>query len=161
MMRRYLAALVVILTGCAAIGHHVGVRPGDVAPSWSDALSSGGTLASASLAGKPVYLNFFATWCPPCNIEAPWIEVMQKRYGSRGLHVVGVDMEENAAAAKRFVAKYNLTYPVVVDSGALENLFNVNGLPVHVFIGRDGKIKRVVVGEMSNAEIESSVKGIL
>jgi cytochrome c biogenesis protein CcmG, thiol:disulfide interchange protein DsbE len=139
----------------------VGAVAGDRAPSWRDPVATGGALSSASLRDVPVYLNFFASWCPPCNEEAPWIETLQQRYDSRGLHVVGVDVEENAAIARRFSDKYHLTFPVLVDPGTLANLYRVNGLPVHVFIKRDGSISRIVVGEMSRAQITSAVRAIL
>lgn len=150
-----------VLVACGAASHRVGIQPGNVAPSWSDPLSSGGTFAYASLHGRPVYLNFFATWCPPCNVETPWIEQFSKQYAKRGLHVVGIDMSESARAAGGFAAKYHLTYPVVVDGGTLQDLYNINGLPVHVFIRRDGTIYRTVIGEMSRSEIEDSVKAIV
>lgn len=108
-----------------------------------------------------MYLNFLASWCPPCNEETPWIEKLQRRYRAEGLRVVGVDVEENSAIARRFSAKYALTYPVLVDQGTLANLYRVNGLPVHVFIKRDGTISRIVVGEMSDAQITSAVRAIL
>ncbi len=161
MIERIAAVAVLLLAACGASSHSVGIRPGDVAPPWSEPLSTGGTLSTATLRGSPVYLNFFATWCPPCNDEAPWIESLQQRYGNRGLHVVGIDMEESAPLAQRFRAKYHLTYPVVVDSGTLERLYNINGLPVHVFIKADGTIYRSVIGEMSKAEIHAAVRAIL
>ena len=65
-----------------------------------------GTLALASLRGKVVYLNFFATWCPPCNEEAPAIDALQRRSTARrGLQVVGVDVLENAAESRRVSAR--------------------------------------------------------
>ncbi|HUY41203.1 MAG TPA: TlpA disulfide reductase family protein [Candidatus Dormibacteraeota bacterium] len=161
MSTRLALVAVLLLAACGTSSHATGIRPGDVAPSWTDPLSTGGRLAFSSLRGKPVYLNFFATWCPPCNDEAPWIEDLQRRYGTRGLHVVGIDMAESAPLAQRFRAKYHLTYPVVVDGGTLEQLYNINGLPVHVFIKRDGTIYRSVVGEMSKAEIQAAVRVIL
>ncbi|MHB8145720.1 MAG: TlpA family protein disulfide reductase [Vulcanimicrobiaceae bacterium] len=135
--------------------------PGVQAPAWSDPLSSGGVLASASLSGKPVYLNFFASWCPPCNAEAPSINVLYERYKARGLKVVGVDVLENAGKARGFIEKYHLAYPVVIDSGLLRDAYNVNGLPVHVFIARDGTIRNIVIGEMEPAEINAAIKSIL
>ncbi len=152
-----------ILCACVtACGHsHIGTARGDVAPAWTDPLATGGSLSTASLTGKPVYLNFFATWCPPCNVETPWIESFSKQYAGRGLVVIGIDMQESARAASGFRAKYHLTYPVIVDAGTLENLYSINGLPVHVFIARNGTIYRKVIGEMSKPEIESALKAIL
>jgi cytochrome c biogenesis protein CcmG/thiol:disulfide interchange protein DsbE len=160
-MKRILVALTLVALAACSGGGRAGTAQGDLAPAWSDPLSTGGTLSYASLQGKPVYLNFFATWCPPCNVETPWIEQFSKQYRRDGLSVIGIDMEENARAANGFRAKYQLTYPVVVDAGTLEALYDVNGLPVHVFIARNGTIYRKVVGEMSKSEIQSDLKAIL
>ncbi len=160
-MRKGLALLLLgVLAACASSGK-AGVRAGDVAPTWSDPLVGGARFSFASLKGSPIYLNFFASWCPPCNVETPWIERFSKEYASRGLHVIGIDEEENASTARAFAEKYHLTYPVVVDADTLENLYRINGLPVHVFIRRDGTIYENIAGEMSQAEIESAIKAIL
>lgn len=136
-------------------------KVGALAPDWTQPTATGGTLSLASLHGKAVYLNFFATWCPPCNEEAPGINALAKRYASRGLQVVGVDELENRSKAQQFVKKYGLIYPAIVDDGTLQNQYRVNGLPVHVFIDRSGTVRKMVVGEMSQPEIATAVKSIL
>ena len=134
---------------------------GSVAPNWTEAKAGGGTLELASLKGKAVYLNFFATWCPPCNEEAPAIDALQHKYASQGLQVVGVDVLENAAAAAKFRDEHKLSYPALVDSGTLRDEYNINGLPVHVFIDRAGIVKNIVVGELSPSEMDENVQRIL
>ncbi len=131
------------------------------APNWTQPTSTGGTLTLSSLRGKAVYLNFFATWCPPCKDEAPYINSLQKQYGSRGLQVVGIDELENAKLAESFRQQFHLVYPAVVDSGTLQAQYLINGLPVHVFIGRDGVIRKIIAGEMPRDEILRNVLSIL
>lgn len=163
-MGRVALALVLsgILAGCAS--HHAAGTPGRVGgpePKWSLPTTTGEKLTQKSFAGKPVYLNFFATWCPPCNEEAPDVNAMEKKYGAQGLQVVGVDEAENVDKARTFVKEHNLVFPAVVDDGTLEDAFLVNGLPLHVFIGRDGVIQMIHPGEMSRAQIESAVRSLL
>jgi len=134
---------------------------GSPAPDWSEPEASGGTLALSSLKGKAIYLNFFATWCPPCNEEAPAINALQQKYGARGFQVVGVDVLENANSAKKFVMEHHLLYPALVDSGTLRDEYNINGLPVHVFIDRGGVVRNIVVGELSPAEMDENVQRII
>jgi cytochrome c biogenesis protein CcmG, thiol:disulfide interchange protein DsbE len=134
---------------------------GQPAPSWSEPSLSGSRLTLASLHGKAVYLNFFATWCPPCNEEAPAIDALQRTYGARGLQVVGVDVLESSAKAAKFRSSHHLNYPVVVDAGTLRDQYNVNGLPVHVFIDRDGIVRKIVVGALSPADMRTNVEHIL
>lgn len=138
-----------------------GARVGQPAPNWTQPTAAGTKLSLQSLRGRPVYLNFFATWCPPCNEEAPGINALQKQFASRGLQTVGVDELEDAAKAKQFVRKYGLVYPAVVDDGTLQGQYNVNGLPVHVFIDRAGVIRKIVIGEMSRPAIAEAIKAIL
>jgi cytochrome c biogenesis protein CcmG, thiol:disulfide interchange protein DsbE len=134
---------------------------GQPAPGWNEPSLPGSRLALSSLRGKTVYLNFFATWCPPCNDEAPAIDALQRAYGARGLQVVGVDVLENSAKAAAFRNSHHLNYPIVIDGGGLRDQYNVNGLPVHVFIDRNGIVRKIVVGTLSAAEMRANVEQIL
>jgi cytochrome c biogenesis protein CcmG, thiol:disulfide interchange protein DsbE len=134
---------------------------GQPAPQWSEPALDGATLSLASLKGKAVYLNFFATWCPPCNEEAPAIDALARAYGPDGLQVVGVDVLENARKAELFRSEHRLSYPIVVDTGTLRNQYEVNGLPVHVFIDRSGVVRNIVVGELAPSAIRSNVERML
>ncbi len=166
-MRAKFTMLLGALVLCACSTHTAGsgasslARVGQPAPGWTQTTSGGTKLSLASLRGRPVYLNFFATWCPPCNEEAPDVNALQKQFAGRGLQTVGIDELENAAKAKQFVRKYGLVYPAVVDDGTLQSQYSVNGLPVHVFIDRRGVIKKIVIGEMSKKQISAALQTIL
>ena len=136
-------------------------RVGSVAPNWTQPTTLGSKLNLASLRGKAIYLNFFATWCPPCNEEAPAIEKLQRDLGPRGLQVVGIDVLENARKAAEFQHTHGIDYPVVVDDGTLRDQYLVDGLPVHVFIDRAGVIRKVVVGELSPEQMRANVLVLL
>ncbi len=160
MMKRFaIALLVAAIAGCGS-PQTVAVA-GKLAPDWTLPTAGGANISLASYRGKAVYMNFFATWCHPCNVETPGIEVLSHRYASRGLQIIGVDEFEGAQKARSFVKKFGLTYPAVVDGGTLRDQYNVNGLPVHVFVKRDGTIASIRAGEMSRAEIESAIRAIL
>ncbi len=171
MANRILAASALVAIALAGCGHggNAGspgeaagpARVGRVAPNWSEPSLPGPSLTLASLHGEAIYLNFFATWCPPCNAEAPAIDALQRRYGGRGLQVVGVDVLENARKASLFRNQHHLSYPVVIDSGTLRDQYDVNGLPVHVFIDRSGVVRKIVVGELSPADMRSNVERLL
>ena len=170
-MDRVASVAIAVALGAAACGHGSAsdgsgssdqpARVGQPAPAWSEASLPGPTLSLAALHGKPIYLNFFATWCPPCNEEAPAIDALSKAYADRGLAVVGVDVLENASKAGAFRAQHHLTYPVVIDSGILRRQYQINGLPVHVFIDRTGVVRKIVVGELSPAGMRENVERIL
>lgn len=158
-MVKKLLALTALLASCS--GQTQVAAVGGAAPAFSEQTVAGPTLTMDALKGKPVFLDFFATWCPPCNEEAPDVNAIAKTYGSQGLQVVGVDVLENAEKAKKFVDLHHLTYPAVVDSGALRDAYNINGMPVAVFIDKTGIIKKIETGEITKAEMLADVKAIL
>jgi cytochrome c biogenesis protein CcmG/thiol:disulfide interchange protein DsbE len=154
-----IAAAVIAAKPAAALA---APRVGQPAPAFSLPTIDGKTLTLASLRGKAVYLNFYATWCPPCNEEAPVIGRLSDKYKARGLTVLGVDELEDATKAKEFLTKHHLTYGAVVDGdGKAGKDYGALGLPVHIFIGRDGVVKTFRYGEMNPDEIEAAIKGIL
>ena len=136
-------------------------RVGEPAPGWSEPTTQGSSLSLATLHGKLVYLNFFATWCPPCNEEAPAIDALAREYRARGVQVVGVDVLENARKAAEFARTHRLSYPVIVDDGTLRDQYAINGLPVHAFIDRDGVVRSIVVGEISTLDMRGNVDRLL
>ena len=137
-------------------------QTGAPAPNFSlELIANGsGTVSLDKYHGRGVYLNFFASWCIPCKAEVPSISRLSKIYAKRGVVVVGVDELESLDAAKSFVARYKLPYPIGLDSGALGASYGLIGLPLHVFIGPDGKIVARRSGEMSESEIRSSLDQI-
>ncbi len=165
MVRHVIAvvAVTLVLAACAGASKDgtTVAQVGAAAPSWSDPLVGGGTFDSSQLHGSPVFMDFFATWCPPCNAEAPKIDAAYREYAPQGLRVVGVDVQETAAKAKEFVAEHHLTYPAVVDAGTLSDAYQINGMPVGVFIDKTGVVRRIVVGEMTRAQLDANVKAIL
>ncbi len=154
-------ALVGAVAGCAQSGSPQHASIGAAAPSFSEQTATGTTPTMAALEGKPLWLSFFATWCPPCNEEAPVISSVRNEYAARGLQVVGVDVLENATKARQFVAMHHLSYPAVVDSGALRDAYDINGMPVNVFIDKSGVVRSIEIGELTRSEMEADVKKIL
>jgi cytochrome c biogenesis protein CcmG/thiol:disulfide interchange protein DsbE len=162
MSRFAFAAVLTVAVVAAPIVALAIPRVGQPAPAFSLPTVGGKTLTLADLKGHPVYLNFYATWCPPCNAEAPEIGTLSTKYKSRGLTVLGVDELENPQKAKEFLTKYHLAYDAVVDSdGTMGRDYGAIGLPVHIFIDRGGVVKTYRQGEMYPDEIEAAIKGIL
>jgi peroxiredoxin len=94
----------------------------------------------SELKGKVVLLNFWATWCPPCNRELPDLEALYRKYGEQGLVVLAVSDEE-AGKVQPFIRKQKFTYPVLLDPGRKVNeLFEIEGIPKSFIYDREGKI---------------------
>lgn len=155
-----IAAATMLLAACSPASPSI-AQVGAPAPSWSEPRLAGPRLSLDQLRGKAVYLNFFATWCPPCNEEAPTIDGLSRRYAARGLQVVGVDVLESAPKAASFARAHRLTYPVVVDDGTMRDRYRVNALPVHVFIDRHGVVRQIVDGEMDASQMRAAIERIV
>jgi cytochrome c biogenesis protein CcmG/thiol:disulfide interchange protein DsbE len=104
-------------------------------------LDRSGKLELASLRGKAVVLNFWASWCVPCKQEAAALERTWRRYESRGLVVVGVDVRDFRGDARHFMRAHSLTYPVVHDGpGSVIGPYGLTGYPETFFVGRNGRL---------------------
>jgi cytochrome c biogenesis protein CcmG, thiol:disulfide interchange protein DsbE len=152
------AALTLVPAAALAIPQ-VGKAP----PAFSLPSPGGKPVALDGLRGKPLYVNFFASWCGPCNAEAPAIGKLRAQYAKRGLQVLGIDELDPPGAAQAFQRKYANPYGLVAidDDGAVGKKYGTIGMPVHVFIDRHGVVKTFRVGEMSAAEIETAIKDAL
>jgi cytochrome c biogenesis protein CcmG, thiol:disulfide interchange protein DsbE len=115
------------------------------APAFTlERLDQPGTLSLSDLAGKPLVVNFWASWCIPCRDEAPRLQEVYERYRGRGLVVLGVDFQDFRGDAKRFIERFGLTYPNVYDGkGSLVGKWGLRGVPETFFVDRRGN----VVGE--------------
>lgn len=134
---------------------------GDDAPAFALPKANGGTVALAKYKGKPLYVNFFASWCGPCNDEAATVGALYGKYRAKGLQTVGVNEQEDANKALGFAKKYKWPFAVAVDGGDMAKAYGVVALPVHVFIDRHGKISTYRLGQMSPGEIEDAIKKIV
>jgi cytochrome c biogenesis protein CcmG, thiol:disulfide interchange protein DsbE len=98
-------------------------------------------LTLASLRGKAVVLNFWASWCAPCKEEIPALEATWKQHRAHGLVVVGVNVQDAAGDARAFARRTGITYPLVRDKGAKTlDRFSVISLPETLFVNRRGQI---------------------
>ena len=112
--------------------------------------------------GKVVLLNFWATWCGPCQVELPKFEAWQKKYGAQGLQVVAVSMDDGDAPVRRTVRRLHLDFPVVMGDAAIGDAYGgVLGLPVTFLINREGKIVARFQGDSDLNKVELQVKGLL
>ncbi|MBC5824241.1 MAG: TlpA family protein disulfide reductase [Candidatus Eremiobacteraeota bacterium] len=134
---------------------------GDVAPGFSLPAARGGTVTVRTFSGKPTYLNFFASWCGPCNTEAPSVGRFYRTYHKRGLSILAIDEQESPSKGSEFARRYGWSFPVVVDDGSARASYRVIVLPVHVFIDRSGKISTYRIGEMELNEIEDAIRKIV
>jgi len=134
-----------------------------LAPDFSLASLDGKTTRLSDFRGKAVLLNFWATWCGPCKIEMPWFVDFQNQYGSQGLQIVGVAMDDSSKEdIAKFAKDMGVNYPILLGKEAVGDEYGgVPALPESFIIGRDGKIVDKIVGLMGKADIEEDIKKAL
>lgn len=107
----------------------------------------GKNLTLSQLKGKVVFLNFWATWCPPCRTEMPSMEILHQRYKDQGLEFVAVDIMESGAEVSDFLRDNRYSFPVVLDaSGNVSSSYGIQAVPATFIIDRDSKIIFSAVG---------------
>jgi thiol-disulfide isomerase/thioredoxin len=118
-------------------------------PGFELAAWAGPPVALAALRGRPVLLNFWASWCQPCRAELPSLELLATRFEGDGLEVLAVNFRETDAPLRRFIDETGLTLPVLRDrDGAVAQAFGVRVFPSSIAIGRDGRARFTVTGEV-------------
>ncbi len=116
----------------------------------------------AALRGRVVLLNFWATWCAPCQIEMPRFVQWQSKYKSGGLEILGVSMDDDVDPVRALVRKRGINYPILMGDEKLGILYGgVLGLPVTYLIDRQGVIRAQFKGQTSLSAMEASIRRIL
>jgi cytochrome c biogenesis protein CcmG, thiol:disulfide interchange protein DsbE len=123
----------------------------------SGATLQGASFDLASARGKPVVVNFFASWCGPCNSEAPDLAAFSKAHPE--VDFVGVAVNDQREATQAFVNKYGLDYAIVLDeSGTIGNAWGVSGIPTTFVLDRQGALKDTIVGAASRDSFEAALQ---
>jgi cytochrome c biogenesis protein CcmG, thiol:disulfide interchange protein DsbE len=156
------ALLLALLIWKVAHGSGAKAAPGKPAPDFTlNRIDRPGKLQLASLRGKVVVLNFWASWCYPCKQEAPALAAAAKRWSGRVV-VLGVDVNDFTGDARRFARKYGLDYPLVHDNHNVTSpSYGLTGLPETFFIDRRGKVVVHVPGQVKETELQDGVEQAL
>jgi cytochrome c biogenesis protein CcmG, thiol:disulfide interchange protein DsbE len=110
----------------------------------------GKSIKISSLKGKPLILNFWATWCAPCKEEMPLLEHYGNTYAGQ-LLVIGVDYAEEKDLVERFIDEQKITFPILLDKdGIVSDLYFVHNYPMTFFIDRDGVLRAQHLGQLTN-----------
>jgi len=114
--------------------------------------------------GKPVLVNLWATWCPPCIAEIPLLDEIVREYGPRGLVVLGIAGDDDATKVQDFVAKHSPGFKVLLDpGGTVGTLYGITGYPESFLVDRDGKLVTKFIGPVpsDSGRLAQSVASVL
>ncbi len=135
------------------------------APDFELNTLQGQSIRLSDLYGKPIVVNLWASWCPPCKAEMPTFEKVYQQYANQGFTILAVNAsnQDSLADAQAFVQANELTFPILMDTqGRVSQLYDLRSLPTSFFIGRDGIIREVVVGgPMSEAGLKIRVEQLM
>lgn len=111
------------------------------APDFTLKAMDGSNVKLSELKGKVVMLNFWASWCGPCRQEMPYLEDIYKKYAPAGFVLLGINVDEDSADAKEFLAEVPVSFPVLLDSkNTLPELYEVEAMPSTFFVDKDGNL---------------------
>jgi thiol-disulfide isomerase/thioredoxin len=151
----------------------VGLRPGSLAPELAGTRGDGAAWQQRDVNGRPVrladhrghgvWINFWASWCAPCQSETPTLRAMDQAYRAQGLDLIGISVKETTAAdVGAYAQRYNLGYTIAADlSGDVYDLYGIYALPTQVFIDPNGVVRAVVNGPLSQAQARTYIAMIL
>ncbi len=150
---------VLLVAGCLSQAPQVG----ELAPDFQLPNLEGQSISLSDFRGKPVLVNFWASWCLSCRYEMPFIQEVYEEWSARGLVVLAINKGESPSTVEDFMQSYNLSFPALLDINqyvALE--YNAWNIPTTFFIDKDGMIQAIKVGPfLSKAEIEMRLSEII
>ncbi|CAM3438314.1 thiol-disulfide oxidoreductase ResA [Aeromicrobium ponti] len=110
--------------------------------------------------GQGVFLNFWGTWCKPCEKEMPYMNNQYKQFKDMGVQVLAVNVGETELAVNKFSDRYNLSFPILIDEGQVQSAYGINPLPATFLIDKEGKVIKYITGEMTEATIKDYMEQI-
>jgi cytochrome c biogenesis protein CcmG, thiol:disulfide interchange protein DsbE len=134
---------------------------GSPAQDFTATAVDGTKVSLSSYKGKAVWLSFGATWCAPCQAEAPDIQAAHVKSKAKGVVVLGLFISEDSATVRDYGERIGLTFPQIADpNDQVASAYRVNGIPVHYFIDRTGVLRNIVTGSMDPERMDSELAKI-
>jgi len=123
----------------------------------------GGTVDTKELSGRPIVLNFWGTFCPPCVREIPALQRMYEKYADEGVVIVGVNLgEKPIVRVEQFAARFGVTYPIALDPDLeVRDRYGVRWYPTTFFIDASGVVTEVKEGEMTEEFIDTAIRRLI
>ena len=150
------------LLGWGLIQVQAGPRESGPAPDFTLFTFSDTEITLSDLKGQVVVINFWASWCPPCKEEAPYLEEMWRKYKDQGVMFLGVDYVDTELEALAYLEEFEITYPNGPDLGTeISQAYRIQGVPETFFVARDGTLRGVKIGPLYPPELEDRILELL
>jgi len=138
------------------------IQVGDDAPDFALVDMNGEKHQLSDYKGKGVFLSFWGTWCKPCEREFPLMDKQYQVYKDQGLEILAVNIGESDFAVQKFIDRKGLTFPVLIDDKkSVMETYKINPLPTTLLINPNGKIEKVITGEMNEEMIKDYMEQII
>ncbi|MEK3978835.1 thiol-disulfide oxidoreductase ResA [Psychrobacillus sp. FSL K6-2836] len=138
------------------------IQVGDDAPDFALVDMNGEKHQLSDYKGQGVFLNFWGTWCKPCEREFPLMDKQYQVYKDQGLEILAVNIGESDFAVQKFIDRKGLSFPVLIDDNkSVMETYKINPLPTTLLINPEGKIEKVITGEMSEEMIKEYMEQII
>ncbi len=170
--KRFYIRLVILVALCAAIIFTIYntatkdtakmLKVGDQAPDFALVDMNGQKHQLSEYKGQGVFLNFWGTWCKPCEKEFPLIDKQYQQDKNKGIEVLAVNVAEPELSVQKYIDRKELTFPVLIDhTKSVMRAYNIDPLPTTLLINKDGKIEKIITGEMSEQDIKQNMTQIM
>ncbi|SES02123.1 thiol-disulfide oxidoreductase ResA [Psychrobacillus sp. OK032] len=138
------------------------LQVGDNAPDFSLIDMNGEKHQLSDYKGQGVFLNFWGTWCKPCEREFPLMDKHYQDYKDQGVQILAVNIGESNFSVQKYVDRKSLTFPVLIDHNkSVMETYNINPLPTTMLVNPEGKIEKIITGEMSDEAIKNYMAQIM
>ena len=134
----------------------------EVAPDFKVQGLDGKLYRLSDFRGKPIVLNFWASWCDPCRAEMPLLNDTYKKQMRNDLVVLALNLSENVQTVKGFAKEYKLAFPILLDNdSAIADQYGIDPIPTSFFVNREGVIENVHIGELDQETLELNLQKIM
>ncbi|PLR99792.1 thiol-disulfide oxidoreductase ResA [Bacillus sp. T33-2] len=169
--KRLITRTVILLILAAAVGYALysnltkddvqKVELNEKAPDFALEDMNGTKHRLSDYEGQGVFLNFWATWCKPCEREMPYIDNQYKQFKDQGVQVLAVDVGESRLAVSKFVERHGLGFPILIDADEqVRQAYGVNPLPITFLIDKEGKVVKIHTGELTEERVQDFMEQI-
>ncbi|MEF3309428.1 thiol-disulfide oxidoreductase ResA [Paenibacillus sp. GYB004] len=147
--------------GNALINSEDPVKVGYKAPDFTLTGLDGKKYQLSDYQGKAVVLNFWGTFCPPCVREMPALQNQYDYWKAKDVEVLGINLNESRITVQSFVRQVEVTFPILLDNDTVRKMYQIKSYPSTIYIDPNGKISDIMVGEMTEEDIDSRIRNML